>query len=110
MIDGLQIEEARKLLGWTRATLSRKAGNLMTPNAVRKAEGGDDYALSREQLLAIESALRRAGVEFTAGRMPVLNSRLPRSAKKLRSITCWASSFAAKGSLHLETWEPLLVI
>jgi hypothetical protein len=34
MINGPQIERARKLLGWDRTLLARRAGNLMTANAI----------------------------------------------------------------------------
>jgi hypothetical protein len=36
MITGLQIESARKLLGWHRTMLGVRAGNLMTVNAIRR--------------------------------------------------------------------------
>ena len=72
MINGPQIERARKLLGWDRTLLARRAGNLMTANAIRKAAQGDDSALNREQRSAIERAFTRAGIKFTATGVPFL--------------------------------------
>jgi hypothetical protein len=46
MLAGHQIEQARKLLGWSRSALARRAANSMTPNAIRNAEQGDDAALT----------------------------------------------------------------
>jgi hypothetical protein len=110
MITGWQIEKARKLLRWDRTFLGRRAGNLMTANAIRKAEQGDDTALTQEQLSAIERAFTAAGIEFTASGVPVLKTRLARTPKSLLIFAGWASWFAAKTTLPSNTWDLLLVI
>ncbi|HWE17365.1 MAG TPA: hypothetical protein VG758_09305 [Hyphomicrobiaceae bacterium] len=75
MLAGHQIEQARKLLGWSRSALARRAANSMTPNAIRNAEQGDDAALTKAQLLAIHHALTDAGVEFIGSGTAVLKAR-----------------------------------
>ena len=75
MLTGDQIQRARKLLGWDRSSLTRRAGSKMTANAIRKFEDGDDTALNPKQLSAIEGALAGAGVQF--GNNGVLVSRHP---------------------------------
>ena len=109
MITGWQIERARKLLRWDRTLLGRRAGNVMTANAIRRAEDGDDTALTQEQLSAIERVFTQAGIVFTASGAPVLNTRQIRATKKL-VIFAGASWFTAKTSLPPKVWDFLLVI
>ena len=77
VITSAQIVAARKLLGWPRDRLAPKAG--VSATVLRKIEHGV-YAPSNEQLLGIQIALERAGVEFTAGDAPSV--KLRRATKK----------------------------
>jgi transposase-like protein len=71
-LTGLEIGSARKLVGWSPSVLARRAGSIMTPHAIRRAEDGDDGALNTEQLSAIKRVLTDAGIEFRRNRLPVL--------------------------------------
>jgi transcriptional regulator with XRE-family HTH domain len=88
VITGLEIESARKLLGWTPSALSRRAGSMMTARAISRAENGHDGALSTEQLLAIEQVLTDAGIEFRRNRLPVLRRQAIGPPKLVRLWVC----------------------
>ena len=60
---GRQIREARKLLRWSRPSLSRRVG--LSQDGVAALESSDGPAwLTGEQEVAIRSACELAGVEF----------------------------------------------
>jgi hypothetical protein len=109
MIAPEHIAKARALLGWPPSVLAFRAARLVTTNDIRRAEEGDETALSAEQLSAIAQALIRAGVEFDPDGTPVLARRvLPkRRGPKLRAF--WPS-IAVKGSLYDVAWELLVFI
>ncbi len=63
MLTGTQIREARTLLGWSRAELSRKA--FLKLDVIDQAEDREDNALLiYGQEIAIRRACGQAGVEF----------------------------------------------
>jgi transcriptional regulator with XRE-family HTH domain len=63
MIQGRQIRAARALLGWTQAELAKAAG--VSQASVQRAEATNGVPNIRAPvLLAIETALARAGIEF----------------------------------------------
>ncbi len=63
MLTGLQISEARSLLGWSRAKLSQAA--FLKLDVSDRAEERDGIALlTYEHENAIRRACRRAGVDF----------------------------------------------
>ena len=63
MLTGAQIGQARALLGWSRAELSRRA--LLKQDVIDQAEERDGPALlSYRHETAIRRACEQAGVEF----------------------------------------------
>ena len=65
MITGLQVKQARKLLGWSAATLARKARKTVL-TVSRFEEGTLRPRLCDKVQQAIQQALEDAGAEFTA--------------------------------------------
>lgn len=66
-----QLRAARSLLGWTQAKLSEESG--VSGNTVRRMESGSGPIRGlHENLLKIQKALERAGVEFTNSDRPGL--------------------------------------
>ncbi|MEM9394407.1 MAG: helix-turn-helix domain-containing protein [Pseudomonadota bacterium] len=61
-MTGNQIKAARALLEWSQAHLAEQAG-LSLPT-VERAEGKSVLAASERAVLAIQTALEAAGVEF----------------------------------------------
>jgi transcriptional regulator with XRE-family HTH domain len=59
-----QIRAARALVGWSQSDVATAAG-LSIPT-VKRAEADDGIRVSEEALVAIASALKKAGVEFIA--------------------------------------------
>jgi transcriptional regulator with XRE-family HTH domain len=64
MISGAQIRAARALLRWSAEKLAGKCG--LSPGSIRSAEGFDEMPekMQAGNLLAIKTALEKAGVEF----------------------------------------------
>ena len=63
MISGAQIRAARGLLGWSQEGLSKAAG--ISKRAVVRLETGATDS-RRSTIVAVETALERAGIEFLA--------------------------------------------
>jgi transcriptional regulator with XRE-family HTH domain len=59
-----QIRAARALVGWSQSDVAAAAG-LSIPT-VKRAEADDGIRVSEDALVAIASALKKAGVEFIA--------------------------------------------
>jgi transcriptional regulator with XRE-family HTH domain len=59
-----QIRAARALVGWSQSDVAAAAG-LSVPT-VKRAEAEDGIHVSEAALIAITSALKKAGVEFIA--------------------------------------------
>jgi transcriptional regulator with XRE-family HTH domain len=59
-----QIRAARALVGWSQSDVATAAG-LSIPT-VKRAEADDGIRVSEDALVAIASALKKAGVEFIA--------------------------------------------
>jgi transcriptional regulator with XRE-family HTH domain len=59
-----QIRAARALVGWSQSEVAAAAG-LSIPT-VKRAEADDGIRVSEDALVAIASALKKAGVEFIA--------------------------------------------
>jgi transcriptional regulator with XRE-family HTH domain len=57
-----QIRAARALVGWSQSDVAAAAG-LSIPT-VKRAEADDGIRVSEDALVAIASALKKAGVEF----------------------------------------------
>ena len=69
MISGMQIKKARTLLCWTPKQLARAAH--VRVEAIERAEGSTgDLPLTIAHALAIQSAMEKAGIEFTANGCP----------------------------------------
>jgi hypothetical protein len=109
MISGAQIFPARKLLGWSPSKLADRARNKMTTAAIKRAEAGQETALSAEQLFAIHRAFTSAGVEFTVRGEPVLIEPGSATPKIMLIIAGWAAAFGAKFSLQQKDREILLL-
>ncbi len=58
----------------------------------QKGGGGDETALTAEQLIAIEAALARAGVQFVNGAPVLTRANLP-TPKSLLIVAPWVSAF-----------------
>jgi transcriptional regulator with XRE-family HTH domain len=67
MISGAQIRAARALLRWSAEKLAGKCG--LSPGSIRSAERFDEMPekMQAGNLLAIKTALEKAGVEFDGG-------------------------------------------
>ncbi len=65
MINGEQITRARQLVGWSPSILQQRARR-MTTAAIKRAEEGDETALTAEQLIAIEAAFARVRYQCTS--------------------------------------------
>jgi len=59
-----QIRAARALVGWSQSEVATAAG-LSIPT-VKRAEANEGIRVSEDALVAIASALKKAGVEFIA--------------------------------------------
>jgi transcriptional regulator with XRE-family HTH domain len=72
-----QIRAARALLGWSQSEVAT-ATSLSIPT-VKRAEADDGIRVSEDALVAIASALKKAGVEFIVenGRGPGVRLRKP---------------------------------
>ena len=74
-----QVRAARALLGWSYDTLGRQSGT--SPSVCRMFEQTGRIPVARiatrhvDRLLAIRTALARAGVEFTSGDSPGVRLR-----------------------------------
>ncbi len=69
-ITAVQIQEARRQLGWSLTTLAEKAG--MGLPTVRKVETSALVPRNAErQLAAIRTAFEAAGIDFTDGRVTI---------------------------------------
>jgi hypothetical protein len=110
VLSGEQISEARQLVGWSPSVLAQRARYRMTTGAIKRAEAGDETALTPEQVRAIVDALARAGVEFTERGDPVRTKPTFAPGKILPIVTGWAAAFGAKTSLEQKHWEVLLLI
>jgi hypothetical protein len=108
MINGEQIAWARQLVGWSPSILQQRARR-MTTGQIKRAEEGDEAALTAEQLTAIEGAFARAGVQFVNG-APVLTRAHLRTPKSLLIVAPWLSAFWAKTSLQQKHWEIMLAL
>jgi hypothetical protein len=108
MINGEQIARARQLVGWSPSVLQQRARR-MTTGAIKRAEEGDETALTAEQLTAIERAFARAGVHFING-VPVLTCAKPGIPNSLLIVTAWVAAFSAKTSLQQKHWEVLMLV
>jgi transcriptional regulator with XRE-family HTH domain len=64
LFSSSQIRAARALLGWSQSEVATAAG-LSIPT-VKRAEADDGIRVSEDALVAIASALKKAGVEFIA--------------------------------------------
>ena len=64
MFSPSQIRAARALVGWSQSEVAAAAG-LSIPT-VKRAEADDGIRVSDDALVAIASALKKAGVEFIA--------------------------------------------
>ena len=64
MFSPSQIRAARALVGWSQSDVAAAAG-LSIPT-VKRAEADDGIRVSEDALVAIASALKKAGVEFIA--------------------------------------------
>jgi hypothetical protein len=107
MISGEQIEQARKLLGWSPSILAQRARR-MTSAAIKRAEAGDETALSAAQLTAIKAAFSRVGVRFENG-VPVLIGAPVRTPEAFVIIEASLGAFAGKTSLEQKQWEFLML-
>jgi hypothetical protein len=108
MINGEQIARARQIVGWSPSILQQRARR-MTTGAIKRAEEGDETALTAEQLTAIERAFSRAGVLFING-VPVLTRANPDTLKSLLIVAPWLSAFWTKTSLQQKHWEVLMLV
>jgi hypothetical protein len=108
MINGEQIARARQLVGWSPSILQQRARR-MTTAAIKRAEEGDETALTAEQLIAIEAAFARAGVQFVNGAPVLTRANLP-TPKTLLIAAPWVSAFWAKTSLQQKHWEIMLAL
>jgi hypothetical protein len=106
MINGEQIARARELLSWSPSILQQRARR-MTTGAIKRAEEGDETALTAEQLTAIERAFARAGVHFING-VPILTPAASRTPTRV-IIAAWVGPFAAKLWLQQKHWEILML-
>lgn len=74
MITADQIKTARKLLGWSGATLAKKTGRAVT--TIAKAESSKlSSTLTPMTLQLIRAAFEEAGVEFTNHGQPGVRLR-----------------------------------
>jgi hypothetical protein len=64
----------------------------MTTAAIKRAEEGDETALTTEQLIAIEAAFARARVQFVNGAPVLTRANLP-TPKSLLIVAPWVSAF-----------------
>jgi hypothetical protein len=108
MINREQIAWARQLVGWSPSILQQRARR-MTTGAIKRAEEGDETALTAEQLRAIERVFSRAGVQFIKG-VPVLTHADLGTPRRLLIVAAWVAAFGAKTSLQQKHWEILLVV
>ncbi len=87
MITGVQIKEARKLLGWHRGMVAIR-GRGITGNTVGKAEGAyPGKPPTPEQLAEIKAVLEAAGIEFTNGDEPGVKLKATKAGKAKRATS-----------------------
>jgi transcriptional regulator with XRE-family HTH domain len=74
LITGIQIREARALLGWSPSALAR-AARVRSTTVQQAEETEGELAITTVQVNAIQRVLEAAGVEFTNGSEPGVQMR-----------------------------------
>jgi len=109
VLSGEQISEARQLARWSPSVLARRARHRVTRGVIKRAEAGDETALTPEQLTAIVDAFARAGVVFTQRGDPI-RAPVQRTGNSVLILVGWAAAFGTKTSLQQKHWEVLLLV